>query len=461
MMSPMPNISESNDDFESALVQGMQGLGMKDQPMQDAVQRPSPPSNTGLCLDGIDGSFHDQSRPSMDQSASNQDMFMHMQGMTPVRPSTGRAPRPSRLSIGSIGTVGSKHTVASPFPIAPLSAIGKAGGAACMDFVQTPMMKPAESGWGCRPVEGRDWGASEKCCQGSIDELFSKFQVSQSNAGCSPSDEAMQPLRERTGSLCFDFEAASQYRDRPNESPTSVGSYTEHNDDDFAIDEGFSQPSPSAMDALRTGSIMPAREVFRQKKDIRRRETSYLKRQRMSIAGASARNGPIASRKTMFGQPSSRQSMLNNLPSLESLTAAPTFRRSTVHFHDEPPLLEQESDIRLTVGSCKRIVDCIVGFLPENELLRTCSLVSTTWSDAAVQAHANLMWLSVQDSANDDALDDDDEIVDEPVKGVVERSWEQLMGKFPWARFLSDGAFKDVFKVYNKDFGCEEALPIM
>ena len=43
----------------------------------------------------------------------------------------------------------------------------------------------------------------------------------------------------------------------------------------------------------------------------------------------------------------------------------------------------------------------------------------------------------------------------------MERTWPNLMIQFPWAQFLSDGAFKRVFKVWNDRLWDYEALSVM
>jgi hypothetical protein len=46
-----------------------------------------------------------------------------------------------------------------------------------------PMMKPAEQGWGSCPIDGRDWGASEKTERSIIDELTRKLDQNRLDAG--------------------------------------------------------------------------------------------------------------------------------------------------------------------------------------------------------------------------------------------------------------------------------------
>ena len=44
---------------------------------------------------------------------------------------------------------------------------------------------------------------------------------------------------------------------------------------------------------------------------------------------------------------------------------------------------------------------------------------------------------------------------------LTDRPWQYLTSNFPWACFLSEGAFKRVYKVYNDSIGVEEAVSVM
>ena len=130
----------------------------------------------------------------------------------------------------------------------------------------------------------------------------------------------------------------------------------------------------------------------------------------------------------------------------------------------------------------KSIVDstafsCALSFLNEGELIHSASLVCTTWADAAAEALGNLMLVSVgcdpsvNDKTNDDCSSEADEsdFVDtqavppenSSVAKSMERGWPYLMERFPWAKFLSDGSFKRVYKVWNDYCGAYEAISVM
>lgn len=121
----------------------------------------------------------------------------------------------------------------------------------------------------------------------------------------------------------------------------------------------------------------------------------------------------------------------------------------------------------------------VLSFLNEGELLHAASLVCTEWADRAAEALGNLMLVSVgcDPSLNDKEADDDfssdgageAEPVDDQadvsafssVAKSMERDWPYLMHRFPWAKFLSDGSFKRVYKVWNDNCGAYEALSVM
>ena len=120
----------------------------------------------------------------------------------------------------------------------------------------------------------------------------------------------------------------------------------------------------------------------------------------------------------------------------------------------------------------------ILSFLNEGELIHSASLVCTAWADAATEALSTLMLASVgcdpssfMSNGNDDELsciDEELESIEECSDGTavfesssiaksMEKDWSFLMDSFPWAQFLSDGAFKRVYKVWNENVGAYEA----
>ncbi len=114
-----------------------------------------------------------------------------------------------------------------------------------------------------------------------------------------------------------------------------------------------------------------------------------------------------------------------------------------------------------------RILVAVFGFLTESELIHSAFLVNNQWADAATHAHAVLMLTSVgcrpeNILASCEEMDDDESDASTVlVPKLLERSWDYLTTTYPWARFLAEGGFKAVFKVYNRIHRVEEAMSIM
>ena len=136
--------------------------------------------------------------------------------------------------------------------------------------------------------------------------------------------------------------------------------------------------------------------------------------------------------------------------------------------------LLNEADINSITGSST--FSHVLSFLSERELIHSASLVSTRFADVAAESLGNLMLASVgcdpwirgkrRDSPSDA---DDSPLADAQgasrwhlsVAKSLERGWPSISHQFPWAHFLSDGAFKKVFKVWNHRCGAYEALSVM
>jgi hypothetical protein len=376
------------------------------------------------------------------------------------------------------------------------------------------MMKQPAQGWGFRPVDGRDWGGSDKCNESVINELFERFKQARAGAGkfsCSvntirvgllkfrilthlclagiSSSPCLLPLQvdsttPRTSDLGFELEAVSAYQEEAvsayrekAESPSSTGN--SDIDDDFVFYEaGETERSPMNTFGEPNGpgfgvnldhgvSNTPAGPS---NKDLKRRQTSVAKHKRMSLVASTMHpTGPVVpSRKSLFIRPTRASALPTRPPLVEKLNLVPNFPSSELAASKEP-MVEDITDCPVTVALDKaEIVESILGYLQEPELLQTASLVCSTWSDLATQAHANLMWMSV--GCLEFSSDNDDDSIDEGepsaslaqyIPGLMERPWDFLISTFPWACFLSEGAFKQVYKVYNRTFGVEEAISIM
>lgn len=135
------------------------------------------------------------------------------------------------------------------------------------------------------------------------------------------------------------------------------------------------------------------------------------------------------------------------------------------------------SPSRATPFSCiteSAVFSHVLSFLNEGDLVHSVSLVSTRFADVAAEALGNLMLVSVgcdpskrrtkrlsNESEYSDLSDHDVPLGQSSLATSMEKGWQCLMHQFPWAQFLSDGAFKRVYKVWNNYCGAYEAMSVM
>ena len=347
------------------------------------------------------------------------------------------------------------------------------------------MYKGPDRGWGSRPVDGRDWGSSESCEPSVIEELRRRFEQSRFEAGKSlvnwsipqrqlfwkpfttdlvritGHDDAPSELSEREtamaqrSSLNFELEAAT--------GPSQNGELE-------GLQQFFPDSSPSTESRGDKNDGFDRQVAFTnvseaRSREYRRRQTSFAKHKRMSLF-ASAINPAdrfLQNRKSLFIRPPKSSALPGELVR-ERLPV-------TSEFCPSEGVLSLEALDQETVCSVLKndsILQTIFSHLPEHELLCTASLVSSNWADAATHAHANLMLMSVGcTGASDDDYDSDsessttDSTTEKTIPGLLERPWQYLTTNFPWACFLSEGAYKRVYKVFNKNHRVEEAVSVM
>ena len=123
------------------------------------------------------------------------------------------------------------------------------------------------------------------------------------------------------------------------------------------------------------------------------------------------------------------------------------------------------------------IFSYVHSFLSERDLVHSASLVSTRFADVAAEALGNLMLVSVGcdpwtiGKKTSNSLDDADDYFLTDAQGIssrhwsvaksLEKDWHYLLHQFPRGQFLSDGAFKKVFKVWNNRCKAYEAVSVM
>jgi len=302
-----------------------------------------------------------------------------------------------------------------------------------------PLIGRQNDAWGSRPFNNRDWGTSEPCEADTIESLFQTFNQTRKSAGYSEKSDEM--LSSDIGSSCLglDFESVSQYCDEfeslaGSSSPTDndIQEYDSTYTDRFFA-EGFD------------GNAAMTKTPFSSRAD-RRRQTAFAKHRRMSLF-ASAVN-PVQSflkqRKSLFVRqpcttPASKQNIL--------FGSAPEF------FSENTPLVVDKKNEESPLEDVE-VLRTILGYLEEKELLFVAGLVCRKWSDAATHSHANLMLSSVANCYTE-GVDNNNDVT------RSQRSWGYLTTTFPWACFLSEGAFKRVYKVFNSTCKEEEAVSVM
>lgn len=208
----------------------------------------------------------------------------------------------------------------------------------------------------------------------------------------------------------------------------------------------------------------PSVDVMSEKKQ-KRRERSFAKHKRMSLWASTAQSeGPLVPKqKPLFRGHKSMGRIIESVQARFSDSLA---------FLDEETAADQDNIVDIETSEHlleEEHLTHIFGYLTETEILCTASLVSTTWADAATAASVQRMIASVghteQEDDDGDIGEDEDTSLALVEKSAsfpsMDRSWSYLNTMFPWGCFLSEGAFKKVFKVHNSTTGQAEALSLM
>jgi hypothetical protein len=107
------------------------------------------------------------------------------------------------------------------------------------------------------------------------------------------------------------------------------------------------------------------------------------------------------------------------------------------------------------------ILERILAYLHERELVLAAGLVSTKWFEVATTSHANLLLARLL-CDNQDCDSSSNFLAESNRKmSLIERNWDYLTTNFPWACFLAEGGYKKVYKVFNKKLNVEEAVSVM
>jgi len=457
-------LMDEDNDLDLELLDAVNSIGLADKPNQN--NRDSVASLTRHvtleprqdCLDGIvdnDAQCGRPSRHSGEHHSGGLDLLQNMHGYSPM--STSR--RPSRLA-------GNRQPVCSSPFVASVHSGARGRYSHGSECVETPMAKFGIVDWGSHQ-KGRDWGISKCCPELILHELVRRFEERLLNEGnelesaCEGVDEnasassvfvsfEVAGAGSRTGNLGFDLEV-------DNDAGTREGSDVEGDDDDFLTSDIQGGRRSSVGASLLSGLNLKDDEDS--KKVARRRMGSLAKHHRVSLCAQMVdsrvslrpRTSSFAATDVVYGLSRPNELLLSSFgiteTPLEGIENCSKFETCAVQ----------------QATSSMKILSFVFSFLSEVELLCVTTPVCSLWADASTEAHSNLMLISVGCVGNSAEIDDDldEETERSSVAISMERPWSFLLDRFPWACFLSEGAFKRVYKVWNSQLQAEEALSVM
>jgi hypothetical protein len=341
------------------------------------------------------------------------------------------------------------------------------------ECVETPHMT-RRACWE-RPKNGRDWGASARCPDDVLQVLVARFEATLAENGI--------VLEDCSSSIFFDLSAVpvnntessaiDRSMDSVDEEDSEAGSNQEEDEDQFGEDlvdhldlppQAWNRRSSVGASAFEGMNLNEFHNTVADDEKVnRRRMGSMAKHKRVSLCA-----NVIQPRKSH--RPSGRHSYFAGAPRFSmmdmSLTDNNRFsflttQQATADIEETPELVQDD-----TVLADSKILLNILSFLDESELLCRASPVCTLWADVSTEAHSTLMLSSVGCSANaeeceDDLDDDDEDNANASIMRSMEKSWKYMVNQYPWACFLSEGAFKRVYKVWNTATESEEAISVM
>jgi len=445
------------------------------------------------------------SRLSFDNSVMNaQDFVSHMHGISPndsqkiSRPPHVLIPSQRRISRGSHGSIFSPYCNEHNQQITCAKSF---------DVVETPMIKQQEV-WGSRPIPGKDWGVSMRCCteilgilvsryeeeieanessflsEGDVDLNISQHIYSSSSCFVHP---GISSTAANSLALGIDHEADNSYcsgnTDVGNDS-TSSTEVENYNDNEFKHNSDSSHIAPlsrqESLGATAFADLTINGGSFHSVKVRKRKQMSLAKRQRMSICTSAYDTlGPcrFSSNKV--------KTFFNNRQSLPSSVAVKQhqFQLSNNGVDGCPKQVDCKdlsNSTKYELVNNDLILSFVFSFLNEKDLLCSASVTCTKWADCSTDAHAALMRVSVGcdldlsskvatevddgDYSAEISIEDNDLDVTSTSKSIaasMDRSWSYLVNKFPFGCFLSEGTFKRVYRVWNSSLSLEEAVSVM
>ncbi len=370
-----------------------------------------------------------------------------------------RPPRPSysplhNNSVHMTEAFAARRRLSSPLPPAqpqsnhypPQPALSPKF-SAITSATETPMIKTGY--WGSRPSES-DWGISSPAPQESIQVLVSFLNDADAVYG---SGELSIGERYKFADE-FEKEAMHEESEEEDEGEDSFGELPKMGGgDDLPALGGSPEPvknarrSSTAFRRSSVGASVLASMVIdgdREEREKKKR-ASLAKHRRVSIAQrlTSGASGLMARMSSFRGVLQPKLGLPQRIPVVNVNKTART---------------KEAFDKNLGL---------ILSFLSEEDLLTRSSLVCSNWMSGSIDAQAQLMLISVgggdkgPDEDIDSDSDEDEEKEENSVALSMKRDWGYISTRYNHATFLSEGAFKRVYRVRNTKTCSYEALSVM
>jgi hypothetical protein len=373
------------------------------------------------------------------------DLVSHIHALSPRVPRISRTSGSRRSIVGRSIVTGDKMDCKSMVCASPFLA--KVKNLHSGEGLETPHM--TRRAYCERPKVGSDWGTSRCCEEKNLQELMKRLE----NASVLGGQQSVF-----IQSPCFE----------PSPIPsllrfTSLMESLEKESDMESANE-FRESQEQVRDEVENTSNI-AYAWNDDQKAIRKKVESIAKHKRVSLCVNLFQTRPSLrpSRSSYFADFSSTWKHES------TLSLSDTKRYSFA------PIDSKGSDEKVDIlfDKCGALLDskillAIFSFLNEGELLCRAFPVCHAWADVATDAHAALMLLSVGCSSCPDTSceevddEDDDSIrVSNSIMTSMSQTWKYIMNQYPHACYLAGGAFKNVYKVYNRSTKMYEAISVM
>ena len=366
------------------------------------------------------------------------------------------------------------------------------------------MPRKCARSWGSRPIRGKDWGLSKQCKSNAISILYRKFkdsfreydggllsqlhrfsfiiiihsfifnylttvQIEQSSMfySCqmkgirSFEENAINAMAVTTADLRFDDEVDTSIDEsityeRPNMLP-----------DDKWVDKRRRNTTGSSSNNLSTKMALSLLEINKSPQcKQRKRIQSIAKHKRISLCSSFLDlDDQQQSFERLNFTPSNKRVESKVSPNIGVLTSrvsctqicSPFFPRMSI---DSPPTKSLRSANQVCHLNHESLCH-MCGFLDQQTLLCTIPLVCTNWSNAAMGAYAKMAANVIRCVDDHDSFEENKCALVVNKSSSMEKSWSVFLNKYPFGKFLSEGSFKQVFRVWNSRATGGEAISVM